>query len=841
MTRVVTDQSLTTDGLIADPDAVVLAILAGIEPGLDAATIHSVIIQAAPNRAQRQRLAHALRADPGLLTSGRPEGPPQVARLIHGLTALGAQRLVLPRCGHCHRPKPLPQRDGALRICAPCYERKVAAGQPCVRCGSTRQVAGRDRNGRPLCPRCISFRDRDPIDEICDRILELDPDKDPEALTAIIRAAVPQQFQRHRVLWELQDRPDLLTGAGAQGSPRINALIAALVAAGVAGVIAPACPSCGRSVRLSHQRDGLRCCRRCYDETQHDVCSRCHRERSVVSRTQSGEALCGSCFRSHTANHEPCTRCGHTRLIVHRDHDQALCRACFRAHVAVCSLCGKEKPCHFASTAAPRCENCSRKLRRIPCSRCGACSPVWSRTQDGQPLCNSCTQRRQQCSGCGKTRQVSARLPTGPLCRTCCGKNPASFRPCDQCGQSERLHHHGLCARCACKRQLLGILAREDGSLRPDLELIYDLLASSEPTRVLTWLKRSDSARVLADLNRHGRSISHEELDRYLPSGAIQHLRKMLVARGVLPDRDECLAQLERWVKETSCQVEEPGERRVLHSFATWHHLRRLRRKSERHRTTPNQAAGVRSEVTAGIKLLAWLRNSGRTLATCSQHDIDRWLSAGGSTRYHARAFVDWAAEHGYSPDLEIPLRVPALTLARIEDDRRWALARRLLHDNTLALEDRVAGLLLLLYAQPLERIARLTRDQIIRDDGTVLLALAAEPLRLDPPVDDLVCVLAEKRHGRAVTGRTSNHPWLFPGGAPGHPISASRLAVRLRALDIQPRAGRNAALMDLAGKLPAVVVSRLLGLHIQSATRWTHRAGQSTDDYAARVMRRKH
>ena len=57
----------------------------------------------------------------------------------------------------------------------------------------------------------------------------------------LIQDAIPQQLQRHQVLWELQERPALLTGQGAHGSPRVNALIHALIAAGAHGVVAPAC------------------------------------------------------------------------------------------------------------------------------------------------------------------------------------------------------------------------------------------------------------------------------------------------------------------------------------------------------------------------------------------------------------------------------------------------------------------------------------------------------------------------------------------------------------------------------------------------------------------------
>lgn len=59
-----------------------------------------------------------------------------------------------------------------------------------------------------------------------------------------------------------------------------------------------------------------------------------------------------------------------------------------------------------------------------------------------------------------------------------------------------------------------------------------------------------------------------------------------------------------------------------------------------------------------------------------------------------------------------------------MDDEARWATARRLLHDETLKPEDRLAGLLLHLYAQWPAAISRLTVDHIEEADGTVRVHL---------------------------------------------------------------------------------------------------------------------
>lgn len=84
------------------------------------------------------------------------------------------------------------------------------------------------------------------------------------------------------------------------------------------------------------------------------------------------------------------------------------------------------------------------------------------------------------------------------------------------------------------------------------------------------------------------------------------------------------------------------------------------------------------------------------------------------------------------------------------------ALVRRLLHENSVAVQDRFGpGLLLLLFGQPLSKLARLRRDQIVHEDGETRIVLGAEPVDLPSPLDGLVCQFADDRRGHAVLGHT--------------------------------------------------------------------------------------
>jgi L-alanine-DL-glutamate epimerase-like enolase superfamily enzyme len=81
---------------------------------------------------------------------------------------------------------------------------------------------------------------------------------------------------------------------------------------------------------------------------------------------------------------------------------------------------------------------------------------------------------------------------------------------------------------------------------------------------------------------------------------------------------------------------------------------------------------------------------------------------------------------------------------------------------------------------------------------------------------------------------------WLFPGAVAGRPLNVEQMTRRLNTIGVQVRAARNTTMMDLAGDVPAVVLSQLLGLHVRTTTDWARVAGTPGAEYAADVSRRK-
>ena len=432
-----------------------------------------------------------------------------------------------------------------------------------------------------------------------------------------------------------------------------------------------------------------------------------------------------------------------------------------------------------------------------------------------------------------------ARPADGPVCRSCWRHHPAATRACDGCGVVTRLYHFGLCTACACPGVVRRLLTASDGGMHEAARAVAGILAADEnPAAVLKWLESATARTLLTSLAELNGPLDHALIDQLRPARAAVRLRALLVAHGALPVRDEYLALLERWITTTVRAIPDVADRRLVLRFATWHHLRRLRHLCSRGRRVGyGQISGARGELSTIVALLAWLRSRGTTIGQAQQTDIDEWLAAGAASRRGASAFVSWAVRRGHATSIDIPPHSnPKHRRVLPHHDQRWRLVRRLLHDENVHTVDRVAGLLILLYAQPVSRIATLTLDRIHTDAGGTHLHLGTSPVRLPPPLDRLVGDLVQRRAGWGSIGRSVGNPWLFPGVTPGQPLSAPRLGARLKRLGITARLCRNTAMMDLAVQLPAAVLSQMLGLHRNTATDWTIEAGNTRLRYAAAI-----
>jgi hypothetical protein len=446
--------------------------------------------------------------------------------------------------------------------------------------------------------------------------------------------------------------------------------------------------------------------------------------------------------------------------------------------------------------------------------------------------------RRGRCNGCGQDRRLVA--PPGPDATRCCdcaGVPPLTR--CSECGLEDKLYERRRCDRCALARRATELLAGPDGTVSAALAGVHAaIVASPTPRKALNWLRSGAGAPILAAIATSDMPLSHTALDEHPKPRAADHVRQMLVAHGALPERDEALARLERWIDDKLAAVERPDDAGLLRRFATWHVLRSLRRRVE-HRPSNQRVATrhARNQLSTAIAFLDWLNHHDIPLRDCTQHDVERWL-AGPPLRRQVRYFLTWAARRGLAAELTIRV-LPEHPGDALDAEHRWAIARRLLHDDRVELVDRVAGSFVLLYAQPLSRVAVITRDQITVDDGAVSMRFAAHHVVLPEPLATLVATLATgTRRGHIGIGAPADSPWLFPGHLPGRAITPARLGARLATFGIDARAARRAALLQLAAELPAPVLAGSLGIATTTAVDWVKVAGGDWATYAADITR---
>ena len=146
-------------------------------------------------------------------------------------------------------------------------------------------------------------------------------------------------------------------------------------------------------------------------------------------------------------------------------------------------------------------------------------------------------------------------------------------------------------------------------------------------------------------------------------------------------------------------------------------------------------------------------------------------------------------------------------------------------------MRERVAGLLLLLYAQPVSHIVRLTIDDVCHVDDQVLLRLGPA-VPVPAPFADLLLNLASNRTNTA-TATNREARWLFPGRRAGQPLHPDTLWTTLRQFGIPACAARTAALRDLVHQAPVPVIAQALGYGHLAAHRHATQAGQTWARYA--------
>ena len=597
------------------------------------------------------------------------------------------------------------------------------------------------------------------------------------------------------------------------------------------------CEVCGEPGRIKGRTPGGGpLCVRCYDRgAPTGRCEDCGRLRKLRVRGSSGgPRLCAACYRNRRPPRR-CDGCGRVREIVARATERDprdLCHSCFdegscaavwdlrrgqadlaqgtrwkARHLhglrsptaAVGGLLGVRaaQAVPVPPSASPICRRC-RELTyyaRHPCALCGEHRRAAWRSPIGA-VCGRCMSRhlgaRAACESCGELRRPATFDPARVLCADCAGVEPHHI--CRLCGGEDERVPEGICTRCRLRLRIEALA--DDGApdavvrLRPYLDA---LIASPQPRSALLWLRASPAADILgAMIAGSSRSATR---------------RSTSSSTAEATPRPFCAP---RWSNTEFCQPGprgwsacDAGSRRNCKrcprartapgcaSYASWKLLRDVARRAEHNDLNANAAGSARARLRGAIELTTWLHEQNRTLADLRQDMLERWLLDGGPSGLAIAGFIEWLRKTKVITALHVPRAPRPLKLNTVHDSTRWALLRRLLADETLDLRERVAGGLLLLYAQPITKMTRLRREHVIlNDDDQVLIALGQEPIPLPAPLATLAIRLRDAPSPARDDRRDDDQPLAAsrPQARPAdHPARALTTPIRTG----RPRRGR--------------------------------------------------
>ncbi|MGN7781224.1 recombinase XerD [Mycolicibacterium sp. 22603] len=470
------------------------------------------------------------------------------------------------------------------------------------------------------------------------------------------------------------------------------------------------------------------------------------------------------------------------------------------------------------------CARCHREMRRT--------AATWP---DGR-ICNSCyyeaTSLYGDCPSCGFHRLLPGRLDIGeqPVCRDCARIRQNFY--CTSCNEERRPYRGNVCARSSLREDL------ERAFLHPDspasfTRLIDALCAADRAESIVTW-KRSDKVQgLLRSLGEGTTPLTHDGLDQYEPAGRhVDHLRAILQHHDVIPARDKYLAYFERWIEDKLQPVSDPEIAKPIRQFATWHHLRRINDLALSGVSTRGPVHASKQDITEALKFLEWLRaEHGRTIANCTQLDVDLWVTTGPTTRHLIRTFIIWCKKMRVNRSITLGHR-QAKTVRVLTQDQRLEWIRELLSGDSESLPYRVAGTLLLLYAQPLVKVAAIPMSKVLVAPDGLSLELGSTPSPVPEPFAELLRSHITNRPNLRTAGAAN--PWLFPGYRPGEHLHPNTLMDRLRWLGINLLGARNAALRELVTQVPPPVVAEMLGYSDQIVIRHASAVSAQWDRYAS-------
>jgi hypothetical protein len=372
------------------------------------------------------------------------------------------------------------------------------------------------------------------------------------------------------------------------------------------------------------------------------------------------------------------------------------------------------------------------------------------------------------------------------------------------------------------------------GKVRAELVPLFDLVAGMERPRVgILWLSRPHATPVLQAIARGKVPLTHEGIATLTPARTAIYVRDLLVSAAILAPVDRFLFPFEQTLPTWLAQIEDPDHRQLLHAYATWRLLRDLRAVATTGPVGHGRTQIARRRLGVAATFLQMLRTRDTDLGDCSQAVVDEWFAqATPSDAILLRHFIRWAAQTRRMPRLRLPPTKQSIPTP-ITHQQRLELLRRVHAGHGMELRERVAALLVLLYAQPLTKITRLTIDDItLTDQDQTLIRLGDPPAPVPPPFDDLIRRYLGARPNLTTATNPSSR-WLFPGQRAGEPMHPATLRARLTKAGIPNLSSRTRALRAMLLQAPPAVVAGMLGYTPNKAEDIAREAGATWKHYA--------
>lgn len=476
------------------------------------------------------------------------------------------------------------------------------------------------------------------------------------------------------------------------------------------------------------------------------------------------------------------------------------------------------------------------KLHAV-CARCQRSGVRFATTWPEGRICRRCYQRATRihgtCASCGATRLLPGLISSEPSCVDCAGI-PKDFH-CTRCGREDEPVRRGLCAHCCLADDLTVLLADDNGDLSSIVRPLFDALTTQTIARSATiWLTTNpDAKQLLRDLATGTAPLTHDTFTAHPSPSKVSFLRQLCIEHGLLERVNLDIERFQAWVDQMTA-TEPASDGRLIRQFARWVHVQRMHALDTAGKMRKGTFLSAKQSTSTAIGFLRHLRERGHTPSECVQTDVDDWLAGGPTTRSLARTFVRWGVKNGHIAPVEFPYRV-AKTQPMITQQQRLQHLRTLVGTYVESeTAEQVAGVLFLLYAQPLTRIARMRLAQVADAGDRLTVTITADELIVPAPFDEIVRAHL-KNLPNTNTSAHRNSQWLFPGTRPGEPMHQSTMMNKLRDRGIDLRGARNAALRTLVLEMPAPIVADSLGYSYKVANQHRTAAGAVQTDYVNR------